>query len=254
MQELNIKLSMADKPELSIINPSGVATRILTENDEATLDNGIENILSFMRDNHSQDLAEEKKDELYGQVKEMWSELSGKNGSINHMNFSLVLYKYEREFLYNLLKNDISYDSDTIFYGLEVLDMLSSMAEKSKDKPQAADELVAYDMTTTDLHYLYHIIKEYKVKGLGKKSQIFASIIRRIAAASKVFNYYKNQFDDISKAIQVWVSSLDKGVSISEDDAIYQLIWGKSDTKPSFVLDVEGDEVDGTDETVQELN
>ena len=107
-------------------------------------------------------------------------------------------------------------------------------------------------MTTVDIHYLYQLLSKHTVRGLSKESYYFAEIIKRIAMASKVFNYYKETFANIAKSVQLWVASLDKGVTIHESDPIYQLIWGDSDTKPSFHVGEEVEELREVEESSAE--
>lgn len=233
-QEELRKIVIAEKPNLNFETKDGNMVRILSHEDETYLEQSYDELIQFMRDNHAQGLTEEQKDELYNKLQISWNEVSGKNGGrLNEVSFSLILHRPEYNYLMDLIKNKIEYDVDTIFYGMELKDMLEEMS--SKGKFENDKQGIAFNMTPVDIHYLYHIISKQTVKGLNTQAYNFAEIIKRIALSSNVFNHYKQNFDNVAKAIQLWVASLDKGIVINENDPIYHLIWGESDIKPKFI-------------------
>lgn len=227
------KIVLAEKPNLNFTANDGQNIKIISNEDEAYLDQKYEEMMEYMRTKHEKGLHEEEKDKLYGDLQIMWNEVSGKNGGrLNEVSFNLVLHEDEFKFLFDMIKNKFEYDVDTIFYAIELRDMLDDMEAKSKFSNDK--QAIAFRMTPVDLHYLYHLVSKKTVKGLTKQSYLFAEIIKRIALSSTVFNYYKTRFDNAAKAVQLWVASLDPGMSIPETDRIYQLIWGDSDIKPDF--------------------
>ena len=226
------EIVIAEKPNLSFKCDNGEMIRILSTEDESFLEERYQQIIDFMVNNHSQDHSEEEKNKLYGELQKMWFEISGKEGKMNEISFNLVLYRDEYKYLLSILKNKIEYNVDTIFYGLELEKMIEQMI--SEEKFESDEQAKGFVMTAVDIHYLYHIVSKHTVKGLSKQSRMFAEIIKRIALSSNIFNHYKSKFDSTSKAIQMWVASLDKGFVIEESDKVYQLIWGDTDKKPSF--------------------
>lgn len=223
---------IAEKPDLTFKCDNGDKIRILSTEDETFLEERYQQIIDFMVNNHSQDHSEEVKNDLYGQLQGMWYEVSGKQGKLNDISFNLILYRAEYKYLLTLIKDKVEYNVDTIFYGLELQKMIEQMV--SEEKYESDNQAKGFVMTAVDIHYLYHIVSKNTVKGLGKNSRLFAEIIRRIALSSNIFNHYKTKFDSLSKAIQMWVASLDEGFVIDEGDPVYQLIWGESDNKPTF--------------------
>jgi hypothetical protein len=216
---------ISEKPELFYQPEGGEKVRILSIEDENYLDSKYDSTIKFMVENHSQDYDDLKKDDLYQNLKDMWNEVSGKEGGkMNDISFSLVLNKQEHKYLLDLLRLKIEYDVDTIFYGLELENLIESM--NGGDKYENDIECKAFDMTAVDIHYLYHVLKTHKVNGINKASRTFASIIRKIALSSNVYNYYKQKFENLSKAIQMWVASLEPNFAISGIDPIYKMIWG----------------------------
>ena len=238
------KVVIAEKPNLNFTTKDGKQVRILSKEDEEYLEQSYNEMLQFMRDNHATGLSGAEQDDLYTKLQISWNEVSGKNGGrLNDVSFSLVLHRNEFKYLYDLLKNKIEYDVDTIFYGMELLEMLDDM-KKSGDY-ENDDQGIAFKMNPIDIHYLYHIISKQTVKGLNTQAFNFSEVIKRIALSSNIFNHYKQNFDNIAKAIQLWVASLEEGVAIKEGDPIYQMIWGNSDVKPTFV--------NSSEDSVQEI-
>ena len=224
---------IVEKPEFFYEDKDN-KVRLISTDDEDYLEGTYTEMIEFMRTNHNQAASDKEKDELYGKLQEMWNEVSGKNGGkLNEVSFSLVLYRKEYNYLLSLIRDKFEYDADTIFYGLELQNLLKNMSDNSKFNGD--HDAKGFIMTPVDVHYLYNLISKITVKGLGEKSIYFANIIQRIAMTSRVFNYYKEKYTNLAKAIQFWVASLDKGVTIPETDNAYKLIWGGSDIKPTFV-------------------
>lgn len=238
------EIVIAEKPDLTFKANDGDIIRILSTEDETFLEEKYQEIIDFMVNNHSQDHDEETKNELYGQLQQMWYGVSGKQGRLNEISFNLILYREEYKYLLNLLKNKIEYNVDTIFYGLELESMIEQMV--AEEKFENEEQAKGFIMTAVDIHYLYHLLGKTTVKGLSKQSRLFAEIIKRIALSSNIFNHYKSKFDSLNKAIQMWVASLDKDFVIDKGDPVYQLIWGETDIEPKF------EEVDSKIEKVED--
>ena len=224
---------ISEKPDLTFKAKNGENLRILSTEDEKFLEEKYKEIIDFMVDNHSQKHEEEVKNNLYGQLQEMWLTVSGKTGKMNDISFNLILYRDEYKYILDLLRNKIEYNVDTVFYGLELEKMIKQMIEE--DKFEEEEQAKGFIMTSTDIYYLYHLLSTHTVKGLSRQSYLFAEIIKRIALSSNVFNHYKSKYDNLSKAIQMWVASLDEdGIIIGEEDPVYNLIWGETDKKPTW--------------------
>lgn len=233
------EIVITEKPDLTISGDNGNLVRVISVEDESYLESTYTEIIQFMRDNHSQLLEGEEKDGLYLQLQDMWNVVSGKSGGkLNDISFNLILSRDEFKYLTDLITNKMEYTVDTIFFAEELIDMINSMR---KDDKFTEGELKSFNMTPVDIHYLYQLLSVHTVKGLSKQSRNFANIIRRIALASKVFNYYKELYVNLSKAIGMWVYSLDRGTFISSDDPVYKMIWEGSDSEPIF-MEVESPE------------
>ena len=224
---------IAERPELEVLADDGIKVRLVEAEDEKFIEGKYDEMVSFMVDNHDQSLPEKDKDTLYDELRKMWNVVSGKQGGkLNDISFNLLLTKEEAKYLKKILSQNAEYDVDTIFYAIEVAELITSFIDTSFESEK---QLKKFTMTATDMHYLYHLISKHTVKGLTKQAYTFANIIRSIGASSKVFNYYKEKYDNLAKAIQFWVHSLEKGVTIDKNDQVYKLIWGNTDKEPSLI-------------------
>jgi hypothetical protein len=75
-------------------------------------------------------------------------------------------------------------------------------------------ELVSFPVDATEITYVYHLISQYKVKGLTKEAYMFSQVLKRIGSISKVFNYYDTSGKNLSTDIQNWVTSFEEGVTV----------------------------------------
>lgn len=227
---------IVEKPDLQFTDLNGNKIRMISVEDETYLEEKAQELINFMRNNHSQDLSDGEKDLLYSELQVMWNEVSGRDGGkLNDTSFHLVLHRPEYNYLVSLLREKLLYDVDTIFFAMELDNMVQAMLANSKFPDDKT--AMPFNMTPVDVHYLYQLISKHTVKGLKKESYYFAEVIKRVALSSRIFNYYKETYANIAKAIQMWVASLDKGVAIQEGDSVYELIWGDSDVKPNFITD-----------------
>ncbi len=231
-EEIDRKV-LVNKPALEFEAKNGEKIRLVSEEDEKFLDERYDEILNYMREKHDQNTTSEEKDKLYGELIAMWSEVSGKKrGRLNEISFNLILHRDECKYLTDLLRTKSEYTVDTVFYAMELDAMVSDLLANSKFENDL--EAKSINMTTVDLHYLYHIISKHTVKGLGKGTYTFASIITRIGESSRVFNYFKTRYDALHAAISYWGASLDTGIMLDMNDPSYLFIWGDCENKPIF--------------------
>jgi hypothetical protein len=56
------------------------------------------------------------------------------------------------------------------------------------------------------------LISKHKIKGLTKDAYTFSKLLLKIGDISKIFNYYEATSKNLSKDIQDWIVTFDKGV------------------------------------------
>lgn len=180
---------------------------LLNNETEVKLDEAIDNIDNFIKKYDGKGKSEEEKDELYAKSKDLWDEFKT---IFKDTKFNFYLNRDEYNFLTTLLLQKIEYDVETIFFAIELTDMLGVM---KKVKFKNDEEYVPFEVDATEITYIYHLIQKHKIKGLKKEAYLFANVLRKIGAISKLINYYDNKLKNKSKEIQDWVACFEEGVT-----------------------------------------
>ena len=193
------------KPSLSITN-DGVEHLILNLEEESLLDSKINDIENYMSSNVGEDKTDIEKDELYKEAQVLWYKFVN---SLKEAKYNFFLNRGEHKFLTDLILTKLEYDVNTIFFAIELTNTMGGM----RDAKYTNDiDVVAFPVNATEITYIYHLISKHKVKGLTKDSYIFSKLLLKIGDISKIFNYYEATSKNLSKDIQDWIVTFDKGV------------------------------------------
>jgi hypothetical protein len=179
--------------------------RLIDFSTEIALDSKIQEIENFMRSNDGKDQSDEFKDNLYANAIQLWEEYAS---ILRSCKYSFYLNKKQYMFLTDLLIEKMEYDVNTVFFAIELTDMLGtwkSIGTNNKDE----NFLQSYQTNATEITYIYHLIAKHKVKGLSHSSYRFAEILKRIGGVSKIIGYYDTTAKNLSKEIQEWVASFE---------------------------------------------
>lgn len=197
------------KPELKFIE-NEIENLILDVDFESKLDLGIENVESYINDNNGKGKSEEEKDDLYKKAQEIWREYAL---TLKETKYNFHLNRTQYNFLTDLILKHIEYDVNTVFFAIELTELLGVMKSV---KYTNDTELISIPVNATEITYIYHLISPYKVKGLTKNAYTFAQVLRRIGDISKVFNYYDTAGKNLNGDIQNWVSTFEDGVDLEK--------------------------------------
>jgi hypothetical protein len=197
------------KPEVKFME-NDVEHLIITNEYESKLDLKIKEIVDYMENNNGKGKSDAEKDELYKNSQILWRELAE---ALRDTNYNFHLNRRQYQFLTDLLLKNLEYDVNTVFFAIELTDILGSMRDM---KFSNDEDLVAVPVNATEITYIYHLIAGHKVKGLTKNAYTFAQILRKIGEISKVFNYYDATAKNLSTEIQDWVASFEDGVTREE--------------------------------------
>jgi hypothetical protein len=201
------------KPEVSFFENESTNLLLSTE-DEVRLDSSIKSIEDYMRNNTGEGKSEQEKDGLYKDAQLMWKEYTN---ILRDVKYNFHLNRPQWKFLTELILTKLEYDVNTVFFAIELTNLLASMKDtKFTDDSQ----LLAFAVDATEITYIYHLISKHKLKGLTKDSYTFANILKRIGDISKVFNYYDTAAKNLSGEIQNWVATFEEGVSIEEERTV----------------------------------
>lgn len=193
------------KPEVSFFENETTNLLLSTEN-ESKLDTQIQTLEEYMKNTSGKGKSETEKDELYKNAQTMWKEYAN---VLRDVKYNFYLNRTQWKFLTDLILTKLEYDVNTVFFAIELTDLLASMKDtKFTDDSQ----LVAFPVDATEITYIYHLISKHKIKGLTKDSYTFAQILKRIGDISKVFNYYDTAAKNLSGEIQDWVTCFDENV------------------------------------------
>lgn len=201
--------------ETNVVKPSlitfenEVEYRLISTQDEATLDFTINEIESFMKNNEGKGKSELEKDELYKGAIDLWNKYAT---TLRDVNFTFYLDRRQYNFLTDLLIKYMEYDVNTLFLAIELTNMLGDWNKIGTSKDDLT--LNGYTTDATEITYIYHLISKHKVKGLSASSYRFAEVLRRIGNISKIIAYYDTYAKNMSKEIQEWVASFEDGVLI----------------------------------------
>lgn len=197
------------KPEISFFE-NEVTHFLLSNEDELKMDHQLKEVEEYMKNNSGKGKSEGEKDELYKNAQLMWKEYAN---ILRNVKYSFFLNRTQWKFLTDLILTKLEYDVNTVFFAIELTNLLASMKDtKFTDDTQ----LVAFQVDATEITYIYHLIAKHKVKGLTKDSYTFANILKKIGDISKVFNYYDTAAKNITGEIQNWVTAFEDGVLLEE--------------------------------------
>ena len=194
------------KPEISFLE-NDITHLILTSEEESKLDGRMKEIESYIRSNSGKGLSEVEKDALYTSSQALWHSYVN---DLKEAKYNFQLNRPQHKFLTDLLLTKLEYDVNTVFFAIELTDMLGGMKEI---KFTNDTDLIAIPVNATEITYIYHLISKHKVKGLTKDSYTFSKLLLKIGGISKVFNYYEAASKNLSQDIQDWVLTFDESVT-----------------------------------------
>ena len=181
---------------------------VISPESESVLDNKIVEIENFIKQ-EGKGKTDEEKDELYKNAQIIWNDYAG---VMKTAKYSFNLNRPQWKFITDLLLSKLEYDVNTVFFAIELTEMLGSMRDNNKYTNDV--ELKSFEVNATEITYIYHLISNHKVKGLTKDSFLFSEVLVKIGEISKLFNYYDAIGKNLSTEIQDWVAAFDENVVI----------------------------------------
>ncbi len=205
---------MENKIETRVVKPSvsffenEQINLIITPQEESILDSKIQDIENYMINNSGKGKTEQEKDELYQNAQNIWQ---GFSTALKNARYNFYLNRPQHKFLTDLILTKMEYDVNTVFFAIELTDMLGGMkgAKYTDD-----NSLISFSVNATEITYIYHLISAHKVKGLSKDAYTFSQILYRIGGISKMINFYDATHKNLSTDIQNWVLTFEEGVQL----------------------------------------
>jgi hypothetical protein len=202
---------MARKIETNVVKPEtkfeylGKEYLHIDSEQELLLDSKIDSVNQFMKNNSGKGKESKEQDALYGESQKLWQNFIA---TLESTKYNFYLNKDQWKFLTDLIYSKLEYDVNTVFFALELNQLLTDI----KSSKYTGNEIIPFPVTATEVTYIYHLIQNHKVKGLGKDSLLFSQILLTIGAISKIFNYYDATGKNMSNDIQDWVLTFEEGV------------------------------------------
>jgi uncharacterized protein YjaG (DUF416 family) len=193
------------KPEIKFVS-NDVEYLLINNEQENILENNVRDIEKFMEQDGT-NKTDEEKDSLYQNAQELWKDYAD---SMKNAKYNFHLNRGQWKFLTDLLLSKLEYDVNTVFFAIELVELLGTLREV---KFTNDTELNLVEVNATEITYVYHLISKHKVKGLTKDAFLFSEILVRIGNISKLFNYYDTLGKNLSSDIQNWISSFEEGVT-----------------------------------------
>lgn len=201
------------KPEISFLENDN--NYLIIENKtEVSLDTKIQEIDNFMRENSGKGKSDKEKDDLYKSAQNLWKNYASQ---LKDSKYNFHLNRPQYKFLTDLILSKMDYDVNTVFFAIELTELLGNMKEVKFNNDT---DLVTIPVNATEITYIYHLIAKHKVKGLTKDAYLFANILKRIGSISKIFNYYDTTAKNLSNDIQAWVSTFEESVSYDKIETV----------------------------------
>jgi hypothetical protein len=204
--ENNIETRLV-KPSVSFFE-NELNNLIISFQEESNLDSKIKDIEDYMKNNSGKGKTEQEKDELYQNAQKLWH---GYSSALKTAKYNFYLNRPQHKFLTDLILTKMEYDVNTVFFAIELTDMIGGMKGAKYTDDQS---LVSFDVNATEITYIYHLISKHKVKGLSKDAYTFSQILYRIGSISKIINFYDATHKNLSTDIQNWVLTFEDGVEV----------------------------------------
>ncbi len=202
---------MARKIETNVVKPEtkfeylGKEYFHIDSKQELLLDSKIDLVNQFMKNNSGKGKDSKEQDALYGESQKIWQDFIS---TLESTKYNFYLNEDQWNFLTDLIYTKLEYDVNTVFFAIELNQVLNEI----KSSKYTGSEILPFQVTATEVTYIYHLIQNHKIKGLGKDSLLFSQILLTIGAISKIFNYYDATGKNMSNDIQDWVLTFEEGV------------------------------------------
>ena len=193
------------KPEVNI-EENGKQYLLINKEVETLLDDKLNSIKEYIFTNSGKGKSNKEKDELYQNAQSLWKEYINE---LKEAKYNFQLNRHQHRFLTELVMTKLEYDVNSVFFAIELKELFEIMKE---GKYSNDEDLISFPVNATEITYIYHLISKHTVKGLVKDSYLFAEVLMKIGAISKIFNYYDTTGKNLSADVQDWVLTFEEGV------------------------------------------
>jgi hypothetical protein len=183
--------------------------KLISESDKKELQDLTNKIEEIYITKISADATEREKQ--YGEYREL---IQSYGKFLGELKYNLTLANDEYLFLKSLILHGLNYDRQNLFVGLLIRDEFFYVvdSEKSHNKTSlyknGVDEQT-FNLNITEITRISHLSGLFEIKGLDKKADIYASIVKKIGDISKVFEVYNTRGQDLSERGGNWLQGFE---------------------------------------------
>jgi hypothetical protein len=181
---------------------------IITEAVKLTLSELTNKIEKIYETTISPDHVEREKQ--YGEYREL---IQKYGSSLGEVKYNLSLNKEEYMFLKALILNGLTYDRQNLFIGLLIRDEFFNTVDTESSYNRTSlfknNNTEIFSLNITEITRISHLTGLHTIKGLDKKADLYADIIRKIGEISKIFEVYNSRGQDLSERGGNWLQGFE---------------------------------------------
>ncbi len=196
------------KPEV-VTTINDVTSRLISVESEVNLDTKIAKVEDYMNNNSARGKENAQKDAAYGGAQTLHKEYLHE---FLDAKYNFWLNRIQYQFLTDLILTKLEYDVNTVFIAIELTNLMASM--KKNGKYTNDTDVICFEISATELTYVYHLLAKHTVKGLTRSAYTYVEILSRIGELSKIFNYYETTNKNMVSDITDWVVTFDESVQL----------------------------------------
>lgn len=204
----NKKLLITDrKPNTTIektFKEKNITYNYIDDDVSKKIDDDINDILDYIKNNNGRGESEEKKNDLYKTIKEKWDILTD---DMKDMHYNMYIKKDMCAFLLNQLTVVNVYNETNVFSIIELSDLLKLFKENSNK------DMFSIKVTAKDISNLFNCLSNYNCKLYDTNTYTYINIIESMSKICNIIDYYNKMINYTSNMMTTWLTLFDENVT-----------------------------------------
>ena len=126
---------------------------------------------------------------------------------LKKLRYNIEFSYDEFDFIVKTIRQKLEYDSNEVFQVIKLETDFLADAELDFKKLKNSDSFQV-NIDINNIVLLYHLISKYKVKGINKQFELYASILNKIGESNQVFNSLNIINERLNQDLQLWTNSI----------------------------------------------
>ncbi len=182
--------------------------KLINESDKTELTDLTNKIEDIYNTKISADASEREKQ--YAEYRDL---IQSYGKFLGELKYNLSLDRDEYLFLKSLILNGLTYDRQNLFVALLIRDEFFYVVDSEKSHSKTSlfkeSDFTTFSLNITEITRISHLSGMFEIKGLDKKADIYASIVKKIGDVSKVFEVYNTRGQDLSERGGNWLQGFE---------------------------------------------